>query len=188
MSNYYTGHTQAHNNSDGYLNISEIDKVNNTVSGEFDFLSFNGKFNKLSYKDSFDEYFISNTAKVSLYDNTDNLNLSGNYAASFVTYSGTNSVGIYFDNMRLSISPSTYPGSFDFENTYMYLYTDYKNSDNKYTHPQGTYTVSDTIINNHDYRKIIIDAHFAYLDDDDYYNENNVILHINSEILIYKLI
>jgi len=173
------------NDNYDYITITEIDNINKTISGNFAFFLIEGNFNKLHYSNQIDGNFLYYFAKIRLFAENDSLNISGSYQTD----------NIYINNERLEIylnNDLALEFNIDYEigihNLYAndFLLIRVKNQDTNtfYWQPAGRYIVSDTLIYNHNYKKIDIEANLteAYINGS---FSNRILTIDNTEILIY---
>ncbi len=170
----YTEYTQENNSPDNYLVISEINSVNETISGMFYVNFYYGYFNELPYSNVVDSNFM--LYSFALTPSNLNPNITYFVDRDEITYRA------YYGSYYLEfILRSQYNGIHNFSQYYDLrypVYTDNNNSLNTYDDPYGTYTVSDYIMNNHNYKKVVINAEIK--------NAYGYTFNIqNAELLIY---
>lgn len=189
---YNFSYSRENNNSGDFLEITEIDRVNKTISGNFKINTIfpnelYGEINKLPYSAQYSKYDIISSIKIQLDINDNDQTLSSFYNRFYIT-AFHSKIDAYIDqNIQLEFNKPFALGTHDFsyQDNELKLHT-YKEASNMvsryYYYPVGTYTMSELIINEHKYKKIVIDAYLSkysnsYLDQ--HLELNNV------EILIY---
>ena len=163
-----------------FLEITEINSKDKTISGRFKIDDIDTYFNNLPYSSSINPTYITQSCYLKVID-TNNSYYTGTYNTNRIDKPKS----IIYSNFKYNkVFQSQFYYKENGTHTFTskdHMYFSYENGDMKYSDPtNGTYVISDTIINKHSYKKYRFYMTLS--------NSNKTIQIKDGELLLYSFL